>query len=156
MESKAKQTALFLLTGLVLAVAAIYSLPMQQAEACGKNGCGDNGGGNYEEEDCNDCGGSLLNLEDNLNTKILNIDDTLNNKILNGNEVKVLSDNDNNNIANLKDVNILSKNYIKDVDVLSDNLKDITIKSNDVIEDHSNVLVVDDNIKNAFNILLGH
>lgn len=155
MEPKAKQTALFLLTGLVLAVAAIYSLPMQQAEACGKHGCGDNGGGSYEEEeeDCNDCGGSLLNLEDNLNTKILNID-----KTLSGNEIKVLSDNDNNNIANLKDVNVLSKNYVKDVDVLKDIdvVKDITIKSNDIIEDHSNVLVVDDTIKNAFNILLGH
>lgn len=153
MEPKAKQTALFLLTGLVLAVAAIYSLPMQQAEACGKHGCGDNSGGNYEEEECNDCGGSLLNLEDNLNTKILNID-----KTLSGNEIKVLSDNDNNNIANLNDVNVLSKNYVKDVDVLKDIdvVKDITIKSNDVIEDHSNVLVVDDTIKNAFNILLGH
>lgn len=143
MEPNAKQTGLFILTGLVLAVAAISSFPMQDVNACG-NGCGGN-----DDDDC--CGGSLLNLEDNLNTKILN-----NNKILSDNEVKVLSDNDNNNIANLKDVNVLSKNYIKDVEVLSDNLQDITIKSNDVIEDHANVLVVDDNIKNAFNILLGH
>lgn len=98
-----------------------------------------------DDDDC--CGGSLLNLEDNLNTNILNIDKTLNNnKIASGNNVEV------------KDVNVLSKNYVKDVDVLKDIdvVKDITIKSNDIIEDHSNVLVVDDTIKNAFNILLGH
>lgn len=127
---KAKQTGLFLLTGLILAVGAISSFPMQQATASGD-----------DKDDC--CGGSLINVEDNLNTKILS-----------GNKIKVLSDNDHNNIV--KDVNVLSKNYIKDVEVLKDIdvIKDITIKSNDVIEDHSNVLVVDDNIKDAFKILL--
>ena len=138
MKPKSVQVGLLLAAGLVLSIATMYSLPMQQAMACGKS-C-DGGGG---ADDC--CGGSLLNIEDNLNTKILS-----------GNQIKVLSDNDNNNIANLKDVNVLSKNYVKDVDVLSENVKDITIKSNDVIEDHSNVLVVNDNIKDAFKILLGH
>lgn len=132
---KSTQIGMLLATGLVLSIATIYSLPMQQALACGKS-C--DGG-----DDC--CGGSLVNVEDNLNTKILN-----------GNEVKVevLSDNDNNNIANVNDVNVLSKNYVKDVVKDVDVLKDITIKSNDVIEDHSNVLVVNDNIKDAFKILL--
>ena len=123
MEPNAKQTALFLLTGLVLAVAATYSLPMQQAEAC-KHGCGDNGGGNYEEEDC-DCGGSLISVDDNnIGNNIGNINTG---HILSGNEIKTLND-----------VNVVSKNYLKDVNVLSKNLDNVELDkvlySNDVID----------------------
>ena len=112
MEPNAKQTALFLLTGLVLAVAATYSLPMQQAEAC-KHGCGDNGGGNYEEEDC-DCGGSLISVDDNnVGNNIGNINTG---HILSGNEIKTLND-----------VNVVSKNL--------DNVElDKVLYSNDVID----------------------
>ena len=123
MEPKAKQTALFLLTGLVLAVAATYSLPMQQAEACGKH-CGDNGGGNYEEEDCN-CGGSLVSVDDNnIGNNIGNINTG---HILSGNQINALND-----------VNVLSKNYLKDVNVVSKNLDNVELDkvlySNDVID----------------------
>ena len=107
MEPKAKQIGLFLMTGLVLAVAAIYSLPMQQAEACGKH-CGDNGGGNYKEEDCGCGGGSLISVDDNnVGNNIGNINTG---HILSGNKIKALND-----------VNVLSKNYLKDVNVLSKN-----------------------------------
>lgn len=123
MESKAKQTALFLITGLVLAIAATYSLPMQQAEAC-KRGCGDNGGGSYEEEDC-DCGGSLVSVDDNnIGNNIGNINTG---HILSGNEIKALND-----------VNVVSKNYLKDVNVVSKNLDEVKLDkvlySNDVID----------------------
>ena len=124
MEPKAKQTALFLITGLVLAIAATYSLPMQQAEAC-KHGCGDNGGGSYEEEDCNECGGSLVSVDDNnIGNNIGNINTG---HILSGNEIKALND-----------VNVLSKNYLKDVNVVSKNLDEVKLDKvlfdNDVID----------------------
>ena len=131
MEPKAKQTALFLLTGLVLAIAATYSLPMQQAEACRNHGCGDNGGGSYEEEGCDDCGcdecggGSLVSVDDNnIGNNIGNINTG---HILSGNEVTALND-----------VNVLSKNYLKDVNVVSKNLNGISLDKvvydNDVID----------------------
>jgi hypothetical protein len=120
-----KQTALFLLAGLVLAVAATYSLPMQHADAC-EHGCGDNGGGNYEEEDC-DCnsGGSLVSVDNNnIGNNIGNIETG---HILSGNEIKTLND-----------VNVLSKNYLKDVNVVSKNLDNVELDkvlySNDVID----------------------
>jgi len=124
MEPKAKQTALFLITGLVLAIAATYSLPMQQAEAC-KRGCGDNGGGSYEEEGCDECGGSLVSVDDNnIGNNIGNINTG---HILSGNEIKALND-----------VNVLSKNYLKDVNVVSKNLDEVKLDkvlySNDVID----------------------
>ena len=144
MEPKAIQTGLFLLTGLVLAVAAIYSLPMQQAEACGKH-CGDNGGGNYKKEDCG-CGGSLVSVDDNkVGNNIGNINTG---HILSGNKIKALND-----------VNVLSKNNnnLNDVNVLSKNLDkvelDKVIYDNDVIDgdglNGNSVLV-------AFDKLLGH
>lgn len=152
MQTKTKQVGMFLLTGIVLAVAAIYSLPMQQAIACGKSCDGGGGGG----KDC--CGGSLVSVEDN------NIGNNIGNvktgDILSGNHFKALN---NNKIGNFKDVNVLSKNYLKDVnvlsknynklkvsDVVSDNLNDITVKSNDVIEDGS----FNDNVQLAFYKLL--
>jgi hypothetical protein len=125
MEPEAKQTALFLLTGLVLAVAAVYSLPIQQAEACEKRGCGDNSGGSYEEAECDDCGGSLISVDDNnIGNNIGNIQTG---HILSGNEIKALND-----------VNVLSKNYLKDVNVVSKNLQEVKLDqvlySNDVID----------------------
>ena len=155
MEPKAKQTGLFLLTGLVLAVAAIYSLPIQQAEACGKH-CGDNGGGNYKKEDCG-CGGSLISVDDNnVGNNIGNINTG---HILSGNKIKALNDVNVLSKNHLNDVNVLSKNnnYLNDVNVLSKNLDKVELDkvlfSNDVIDgdglNGNSVLV-------AFDKLLGH
>jgi hypothetical protein len=108
MTTKTK-VGLFLMTGLVLAVAAIYSSPMQQATAC-RSSC--DGGGGGGGGDC--CGGSLVNVEDNnVGSNIGNVEtgDTLSgNKILSGNKLKTLND-----------VNVLSKNYLNDFNVLSKN-----------------------------------
>jgi hypothetical protein len=95
---------MFLMTGLVLAVASIYSIPMQQAMACG-GGC--DGGGKKG-------GGSLVNVETG-DTKVGNIKTG---HILSGNEIKALN---NNKIGNFKDINVLSKNYLKDINVLGKN-----------------------------------
>jgi hypothetical protein len=100
--TKTKRVGLFLMTGLVLAIASIYALPMQQAMACG-GGC--DGGGKKSGGSC--CGGSLVNVQDNGNIKKSNV------KV--GNV-------ENNKIGNFKDVNVLSKNNLKDVNVLSKNL----------------------------------
>lgn len=140
MEPNAKQTALFLLTGLVLAVAATYSLPMQQAEAC-KHGCGYNGGGNYKEEKCDCGGGSLISVDDNKVGN--NIGNIKTGHILSGNEIKTLND-----------VNVLSKNNLKDVNVLSKNLNNVKLDKvvfdNDVIDgdalNSNNVLVAFDKL----------
>ena len=152
MEPNAKQTALFLLTGLVLAVAAIYSLPMQQAEACGKHGCGGGDGGNSYEEDC-DCGGSLISVDDNnIGNNIGNVNTG---DILSENKVKALNGN---NIGNLKDVNVLSKNYLKDVNVLSKNINNVNLDevlfSNDVIDGDGYIPVLNDNVQLGFSKLL--
>ena len=155
MEPKTKQTALFLLTGLVLTVAAIYSLPMQQAEACGKHGCGGGGGGNSYEKDC-DCGGSLISVDDNnIGNNIGNVNTG---DILSDNKVKALNGN---NIGNLKDVNVLSKNYLKDVNVLSKNINNVELDevlfSNDVIDGSGYIPVLNDNVQLGFSKLLsGH
>jgi hypothetical protein len=110
MTTKTK-VGLFLMTGLVLAFAALYSLPMQQAAACGKSCHGGGGGGS---DDC--CGGSLVNVEDNnVGSNIANVKTG---DILSDNYIKALN---NNKIGNVKDVNVLSKNYLKDVNVLSKN-----------------------------------
>ena len=160
---------LFLMTGLVLAFAAIYTLPMQQAAACGKSCDGGGGGG----DDC--CGGSLVNVEDNdIGSNIGNVKtgDTLSgNKIgnvktgdiLSGNKIKALNDN---NIGNIKDVNVLSKNYLKDVNVLSknynnkflNNILSDNFKTGDVIHyydenDQVKVPIVSGNTLNAFKLL---
>jgi len=145
MTSKSKHVGMFLLVGTVLAIAAVYVFPMQAAMACG-GGCdggGKKGGGS---------GGSLVNVEDNNigNVKDNDIKFLNHNKILSNNQIKdinVLSKN------YLKDVNVLSKNYneLKVSDVVSDNLNDITVKSNDVIEDGS---FSDNNIQLAFDKLL--
>ena len=141
MEPNAKQTALFLLTGLVLAVAAIYSLPMQQAEACGKHGCGGGDGGNSYEEDC-DCGGSLISVDDNnIGNNIGNVNTG---DILSENKVKALNGN---NIGNLKDVNVLSKN-INNVNL------DEVLFSNDVIDGDGYIPVLNDNVQLGFSKLL--
>jgi len=103
MTTKTKM-GMFLMTGLVLAVAAIYSIPMQQVMACG-GGC--DGGGKKG-------GGSLVNVETG-DTKVGNIKTG---HILSGNEIKALN---NNKIGNFKDINVLSKNYLKDVNVLGKN-----------------------------------
>lgn len=149
MTTKTK-VGLFLMTGLVLAFAAIYTLPMQQATACGKS-C--KGGGGGSGDDC--CGGSLVNVEDNeVGSNIGNVEtgDTLSgNKILSENKIKFLNDN---NIGNIKDVNVLSKNYLKDTNVLSknsnnqflnnilsENLDDNNVVVNDVANDlHNNII----------------
>lgn len=160
MTRKAIQLGLFLFTGIVLTVAGIYTFPMQQVEACDKscNGGGKNGGS---------CCGSLVNVQGNnvgnVKTGDVKVGNVKTGDVLSGNNIKILSNNDNNKIGNLKDVNVLSKNYVKDVNVLSknynnlkvsdvasDNLNDITVKSNDVIEDGS----FNDNIQVAFNKLL--
>ena len=141
MEPNAKQTALFLLTGLVLAVAAIYSLPMQQAEACGKHGCGGGDGGNSYEKDC-DCGGSLISVDDNnIGNNIGNVNTG---DILSENKVKALNGN---NIGNLKDVNVLSKN-INNVNL------DEVLFSNDVIDGDGYIPVLNDNVQLGFSKLL--
>jgi hypothetical protein len=142
MTTKIKM-GMFLMTGLVLAVAAIYSIPMQQATACG-NGCGKGHGGGSD-------GGSLVNVEDIGNVQGNNI----------GN-VKALN---NNHIGNLKDINVLSKNYLKDVNVLSKNNDIFNDNYFDTLSDnfaHSNVLnniikhnnintdVLDTNILNSY------
>ena len=156
MEPKAKQIGLFLMTGLVLAVAAIYSLPMQQAEACGKH-CGDNGGGNYKEEDCGCGGGSLISVDDNnVGNNIGNINTG---HILSGNKIKALNDVNVLSKNYLKDVNVLSKNnnYLKDVNVLSKNLDKVelnkVIYDNDVIDGDG---LNDNKVLVAFDKLLGH
>ena len=102
------------MTGLVLAFAALYALPMQQqAMACG-GGC--HGGGKKS-------GGSLVNVENigNVEDNNVKIGNVKTGHILSGNEIKALN---NNNIGNLKDINVLSKNYLKDINVLSKN-KDV-------------------------------
>ncbi|SRR6266487_3079071 len=89
MISKARQIEMFLSPGMILAIAAIYVFPMQQAMACG-GGCdggGKKGGGS---------GGSLVNVQDN------NIGNIEKNKVLSND--KILSKN------KIKDVNVLSKN----------------------------------------------
>ncbi len=98
MISKARQIEMFLLPGMILAIAAIYVFPMQQAMACGCDGGGKKGGGS---------GGSLVNVQDN------NIGNVEKNKVLSND--KILSNN------KIKDVNVLSNNKIKDVNVLSKN-----------------------------------
>lgn len=142
MTTKTK-LGLFLMTGLVLAFAAIYTLPMQQATACGKSCNGGGGGG----DDC--CGGSLVNVEDN--NVGSNIGNVKTGDTLSGNKIKALNDN---NIGNIKDVNVLSKNYLKDVNVLSknsnnkflnnilsENLDDNNVVVNDVANDlHNNII----------------
>lgn len=151
---------MFLLTGIVLAVAGIYTFPMQQVEACSKS-CsgGDKNGGS--------CCGSLVNVQGNnvgnVKTGDVKVGNVKTGDVLSSNDIKILSNNHNNKIGNLNDVNVLSKNYVKDVNVLSknynnlkvsdvasDNLNDITVKSNDVIEDGS----FNDNIQVAFSKLL--
>lgn len=124
------RVGLFLMTGLVLALAAIYTLPMQQATACGKS-CGGGGGGG---DDC--CGGSLVNVEKN---KVGNVKTG---DVLSGNKIKALNDNNignfkalnDNKIGNLKDVNVLSKNILKDINVLSKNTNNIGVSeiANDI------------------------
>jgi hypothetical protein len=144
MTTKTK-LGLFLMTGLVLAFAAIYTLPMQQATACGKSCNGGGGGG----DDC--CGGSLVNVEDNDVGNVKTGDTLSGNKILSENKIKALNDN---KIGNIKDVNVLSKNYLKDVNVLSknynnkflnnilsENLDDNNVVVNDVANDlHNNII----------------
>lgn len=169
MTQKAIHLGMFLLTGIVLAVAGMYTFPMQQVEACGKScNSGDKNGGS--------CCGSLVNVQGNnvgnvktgdvkvgnVKTGDVKVGNVKTGDVLSGNNIKILSNNDNNKIGNLNDVNVLSKNYVKDVNVLSknnnmkvsniasDNLNDITVKSNDVIEDGS----FNDNIQVAFSKLL--
>lgn len=153
MAKTAKSLGLFLATGLILALAAIYTLPMQQATACGKSCDGGSGGG----DDC--CGGSLVNVEDNnVGSNIGNIDTG---DIASDNKIKFLN---NNNIGNLKDVNVLSKNYLKDFnvlsknDVLSKNINNINlddvIKDNDVIDGDAYIPVLNDNVQLGFLKLL--
>lgn len=133
------------MTGLVLAFAAIYTFPMQQATACGKSCNGGGGGGS----DC--CGGSLVNVEDNKIGNVKTGDTLSGNKILSENKIKFLNDN---NIGNIQDVNVLSKNYLKDTNVLSknynnkflnnilsENLDDNNVVVNDVANDlHNNII----------------
>ena len=133
MTTKTK-VGLFLMTGLILAFAAIYTLPMQQATACGKSCNGGGGGG----DDC--CGGSLVNVEDN-NVGNVKTGDTLSgNKILSENKIKALNDN---KIGNIKDVNVLSKNSNNKFlnNILSENLDDNNVVVNDVANDlHNNII----------------
>jgi hypothetical protein len=170
MISKARQIGLFLFTGIVLAVAAIYTFPMQQVQACGKSCDGGSNGGSC-------CGSSLVSVDGNnignVKTGDVKVANVKTGDLLSGNKVKVLNNNNianNNNIGNINDVNVLSKNYLKDVNVLSknynklkvgnvlsENVKDITIKSNDVFEEGSYVPILNDNVQDAFKILLrGH
>lgn len=147
MTPKTKRVGLSLMTGLVLAIATMYALPMQQAIACG-GGC--DGGGKKSGGSC--CGGSLVNVQDNGNIKTGNV------KV--GNVEK-------NKIGNVKDVNVLSKNYLNDVNVLSKNsdflktgdiahypkiLNDANIDYYDE-NDNVQVPVVSDNTLAAFKLL---
>lgn len=121
---------MFLMTGLVLAVASIYSIPMQQATACG-NGCGKSHGGGSD-------GGSLVNVEDN---NIGNIK-TGGNKINTLNDINVLSKN------YLKDFNVLSKNSNNQFlnNILNENLDDNNVVVSDVANDLHNNIVKHNNV----------
>jgi hypothetical protein len=131
MTTKTK-IGLFLMTGLVLAVAAIYSIPMQQqAMACG-GGC--HGGGKKS-------GGSLVNVEN-----IGNVEDN-NVKIGNVKTGHILSGNE-----------ILSKNYLKDVNVLSKNnvLNDlhslVEVEHNNFLNDLHSLVEVEDFANNLHSL----
>lgn len=118
---------MFLLPGMILAIAAIYVFPMQQAMACGCDGGGKKGGSS---------GGGLVNVQDN------NIGNIEKNKVLSND--KILSNN------KIKDVNVLSKNGNNKIfnsnNILSENAKDNNIVVNDVLNDLHNNIVKHNNV----------
>jgi hypothetical protein len=164
MTPKTKRVGLFLMTGLVLAIAAIYALPMQQAMACG-GGC--DGGGKKSGGSC--CGGSLVNVQDNGNIKTGNVKvgNVENNKIGNvktgdiasGNNLKFLNNNDilsknfnGNNILNdfLKTGDVIHY-YDENDEILNDNIGDVIHYYDE--NDNIKVPVVSDNTLAAFKLL---
>jgi hypothetical protein len=126
MASKPKHVGMFLLTGIVLAIAAVYVFPMQAAMACG-GGCdggGKKGGGS---------GGSLVNVQDN------NIGNVKDNDIKFLNHDKILSNN------KIKDVNVLSKNGGNNLlnNILSENGNNNNVDVSDIANDlelHGNIV----------------
>lgn len=132
---------MLLLTGIVLAVAAIYALPMQQAAmACG-GGC-DGGGKKGGGGDC--CGGSLVSVQDNNigNVKDNDIKFLNHNKILSNNQIK-----DINVLSKNGEVNVLSKNYNEFLNnILSENGNNNNVVVNDVANDLHNNIVKHNNI----------
>jgi len=125
MTPKTKHVGLFLMTGLVLALASIYALPMQQALACG-GGCdggGKKGGGS---------GGSLVNVQDNGNIKTGNV------KVGNVG---------NNKIGNVKTGDIASGNYLKFLN--NNNL----LSKNNILSGHSLVEVERNNFLNGHSLV---
>jgi hypothetical protein len=141
MASKTKHVGMLLLTGIVLAVAAIYALPMQQAAmACG-GGC-DGGGKKGGGGDC--CGGSLVSVQDNNigNVKDNDIKFLNHNKILSNNQIK-----DINVLSKNGEVNVLSKNYNEFLNnILSENGNNNNVVVNDVANDLHNNIVKHNNI----------
>jgi hypothetical protein len=154
MISKARQIGMFLLPGMILAIAAIYVFPIQQAMACG-GGCdggGKKGGGSL----VNVQGNNIGNVKDN-NIKVANVKTGDNNikvgnvktgDVLSANKIKFLNDNDQNEIAS----HILKYN-----EVLSDNgeVASHILKYNEVLSDFegNNVPILNDNTLNAFKLL---
>jgi hypothetical protein len=143
MTPKTKRVGLFLMTGLVLAIAAIYALPMQQAMACG-GGC--DGGGKKSGGSC--CGGSLVNVEDNNigNVKDNDVKFLNHNKILSNNKIKddnVLSKNNNNAFLN----NILCENGNNNNVDVSDIANDLEFHGNIVKHNNLGTSVLSDYFK---------
>lgn len=141
MASKTKHVGMLLLTGVVLAVAAIYALPMQQAAlACG-GGC-DGGGKKGGGGDC--CGGSLVSVQDNNigNVKDNDIKFLNHNKILSNNQIK-----DINVLSKNGEANVLSKNYNEFLNnILSENGNNNNVVVNDVANDLHNNIVKHNNV----------
>jgi hypothetical protein len=131
MASKTKHVGMFLLTGIVLAAAAIYVFPMQAALACGCDGGHKKGGGS---------GGSLVNVQDNNigNVKNNNIKFLNNDKVLSNNQIK-----DINVLSKNGEANVLSKNYNN---ILNDNANGNNVDVSDVANDLHNNIVKHNNI----------
>lgn len=159
MKPKTKPVALSLATGIVLALAAIYALPMQQqAIACGDS-C--NGGG----DKCCD-GGSLVNVETGDNdigyVENTNIGNVQTGDIASGNKIKFLNDNKFLNGNNILSFNKILNNKLKVydvVDVLSGN-KIVNKVPVDVLSENkivnkvvNKVPIVSGNTLNAFKLL---
>ena len=148
MTSKARQIEMFLLPGMVgmiLAIAAIYVFPMQQAMACG-NGC-DGGAKNYggAKKDGGSCCGSLVNVQDN------NIGNVKTGKVGN-------VENNNFKIGNVKTGDVLSGNKIKDINVLSKNDNNKILSYNSILSENlkDNNVVVNDNLNDLHNNIVKH
>jgi len=146
MASKPKHVGMFLLTGIVLAIAAVYVFPMQAAMACG-GGCdggGKKGGGG---------GGSLVNVQDN---NIGNIKAGNNIGNVKDNDIKFLNDNKILSNNKIKDVNVLSKNGEANVlsknynnflnNILSENGNNNNVDVSDVANDLHNNIVKHNNV----------